>query len=174
MSYMDLYNEWLENDIIAESDKAELRAITDEKEIEDRFYKELDFGTGGLRGVLGMGTNRMNVYTVGKATQGLANYINKKNGAGKGVAIAYDSRRMSPEFASKAANCLNANGIKTYIFPCLTPTPELSFALKRIQEQSQVLLLQPATIHLNITDIRFTGRMVLRLHLQSMEILLLK
>ena len=79
MSYMDLYNEWLENDIIAESDKAELRAITDEKEIEDRFYKELDFGTGGLRGVLGMGTNRMNVYTVGKATQGLANYINKKN-----------------------------------------------------------------------------------------------
>ena len=132
MSYMDLYNEWLENDIIAESDKAELRAITDEKEIEDRFYKELDFGTGGLRGVLGMGTNRMNVYTVGKATQGLANYINKKNGAGKGVAIAYDSRRMSPEFASKAANCLNANGIKTYIFPCLTPTPELSFALREL------------------------------------------
>ena len=84
MSYMDLYNEWLENDIVAESDKAELRAITDEKEIEDRFYKELDFGTGGLRGVLGMGTNRMNVYTVGKATQGLANYINKKNGAEKG------------------------------------------------------------------------------------------
>ena len=132
MSYMDLYNEWLENDIVAESDKAELRAITDEKEIEDRFYKELDFGTGGLRGVLGMGTNRMNVYTVGKATQGLANYINKKNGAEKGVAIAYDSRRMSPEFASKAANCLNANGIKTYIFPCLTPTPELSFALREL------------------------------------------
>ena len=132
MSYMDFYNEWLENDIIAESDKAELRAITDEKEIEDRFYKELDFGTGGLRGVLGMGTNRMNVYTVGKATQGLANYINKKNGAEKGVAIAYDSRRMSPEFASKAANCLNANGIKTYIFPCLTPTPELSFALREL------------------------------------------
>ena len=109
--------------------KAELQAIAgDEKEIEDRFYKDLSFGTGGLRGVIGAGTNRMNVYTVTKATQGLANYIKKQGGEEKGVAIAFDSRHMSTEFSEKAALCLNANGIKTYRFETLRPTPELSFA----------------------------------------------
>lgn len=102
------------------------------KEIEDRFYKDLEFGTGGLRGVIGNGTNRMNIYTVRKATQGLANFIKKENAADRGVAIAYDSRRMSPEFADEAALCLNANGIKAYIFPSLRPTPELSFAVRQL------------------------------------------
>ena len=132
MSYMDLYNEWLENDIVAESDKAELRAITDEKEIEDRFYKDLEFGTAGLRGVIGAGTNRMNIYTVRRATQGLANYIAKVDKKSQGVAIAYDSRHMSPEFAQEAALCLAANGIKAYIFETLRPTPELSFAVRHL------------------------------------------
>ncbi len=104
---------------------------SNEDEIQDRFYKELEFGTGGLRGVIGNGTNRMNIYTVRKATQGLANFIIKQGVADKGVAIAYDSRRMSPEFADEAALCLAANGIKAYVFPTLRPTPELSFALKR-------------------------------------------
>ena len=104
----------------------------DEKEIEDRFYKELEFGTGGLRGVIGAGTNRMNIYTVRKATQGLANYILKQGGKEKGVAIAYDSRRKSPEFADEAALCLAANGIKAYVFDSLRPTPELSFALRQL------------------------------------------
>ena len=113
--------------------KAELSAIAgDEKEIEDRFYKDLSFGTGGLRGVIGAGTNRMNVYTVTKATQGLANYIKKQGGEDKGVAIAFDSRHMSVEFSEKAALCLNANGIKTYRFETLRPTPELSFALREL------------------------------------------
>ena len=101
-------------------------------EIEDRFYKDLSFGTGGLRGVIGAGTNRMNVYTVTKATQGLANYIKKQGGEDKGVAIAFDSRHMSVEFSEKAALCLNANGIKTYRFETLRPTPELSFALREL------------------------------------------
>ncbi|MBP3467901.1 MAG: phospho-sugar mutase, partial [Lachnospiraceae bacterium] len=113
--------------------KDELLAIrNDSKEVEDRFYKELEFGTGGLRGVIGAGTNRMNIYTVRKATQGLANYIIKQGGASKGVAIAYDSRRMSPEFADEAALCLAANGIKAYVFESLRPTPMLSFALRKL------------------------------------------
>ena len=116
-----------------EDTKNELLAIrNDEKEIEDRFYKELEFGTGGLRGVIGAGTNRMNIYTVRKATQGLANYILKQGGKEKGVAIAYDSRRKSPEFADEAALCLAANGIKAYVFDALRPTPELSFALRKL------------------------------------------
>jgi phosphoglucomutase len=114
-----------------EATRDELKSIAnDEKEIEDRFYKDLEFGTGGLRGVIGNGTNRMNIYTVRKATQGLANFIIKEGAADRGVAIAFDSRRMSPEFADEAALCLNANGIKAYIFPSLRPTPELSFALR--------------------------------------------
>ena len=133
MSYMDEFNFWLEDDYFDRATKDELLAIrNDEKEVEDRFYKELEFGTGGLRGVIGAGTNRMNIYTVRKATQGLANYIIKQNGADRGVAIAYDSRRMSPEFADEAALCLAANGIKTYVFESLRPTPMLSYALRQL------------------------------------------
>ena len=133
MSFMDQYNFWLEDSYFDQSTKDELLAIRDdEKEIEDRFYRELEFGTGGLRGVIGAGTNRMNVYTVRKASQGLANYIIKQGGADKGVAIAYDSRNMSPEFADEAALCMAANGIKAYVFDSLRPTPELSFALRTL------------------------------------------
>ncbi len=133
MSYKDTYNDWLQNPYFDEATKEELRAIADdEKEIEDRFYRQLEFGTGGLRGVIGAGTNRMNIYTVCQATQGLANYIISQNGQEKGVAIAYDSRIMSPEFATEAALCLNANGIKTYRFTSLRPTPELSFAVRKL------------------------------------------
>ena len=133
MGYLEKYNEWLNDTAINEKDKEELRNIkNDEKEIEDRFYKDLEFGTAGLRGVIGIGTNRMNKYTVTKATQGLANYIIKKNGQERGVAIAYDSRRMSKEFSEETALCLNANGIKTYRFDSLRPTPELSFAVRQL------------------------------------------
>lgn len=133
MDYRDAYESWLKDDYFDEEIKKELREIAaDEKEIEDRFYRELEFGTGGLRGVIGAGTNRMNIYTVRKATQGLANYIIKARGQEKGVAIAYDSRRMSPEFAKEAALCLNSNGVKTYIFESLRPTPELSFAVREL------------------------------------------
>ena len=130
---MDEYRFWREDSYFDQKTKDELAAIEgNEKEIEDRFYKELEFGTGGLRGVIGAGTNRMNIYTVRKATQGLANYIIKKGGEKKGVAIAYDSRYMSPEFADEAALCLAANGIKAYVFDELRPTPELSFALRTL------------------------------------------
>lgn len=133
MNYMDQFQFWLEDDYFDEKTKEELSAIRDNAgEIEDRFYKELEFGTGGLRGVIGAGTNRMNVYTVRKATQGLANYILKQGGQDKGVAIAYDSRFMSPEFADEAALCMAANGIKAYVFESLRPTPELSFALRTL------------------------------------------
>ena len=129
--YMKKFEAWLSDDTFDEATKEELLAIRNsESEIEDRFYKDLEFGTGGLRGVIGAGTNRMNVYTVRKATQGLANYILKNKGQDKGVAIAYDCRRMSPEFADVAALCLAANGIKAYVFDALRPTPELSFALR--------------------------------------------
>ena len=134
MSYKELYNEWLSNDCFDEATKAELEAIKDnEKEIEDRFYTELEFGTAGLRGVIGAGINRMNIYTVRRATQGLANYINKQEGDNKSVVIAFDSRRMSPEFADEAALCLAANGIKAYVFESLRPTPELSFAVRELK-----------------------------------------
>ena len=133
MDYKAKYEQWCQDPIFDKETKAELSAIAgDEKEIEDRFYKDLSFGTGGLRGVTGAGTNRMNVYTVTKATQGLANYIKKQGGEDKGVAIAFDSRHMSVEFSEKAALCLNANGIKTYRFETLRPTPELSFALREL------------------------------------------
>lgn len=133
MNYMDQFQFWLEDDYFDEKTKEELSAIRDNAvESEDRFYKELEFGTGGLRGVIGAGTNRMNVYTVRKATQGLANYILKQGGQDKGVAIAYDSRFMSPEFADEAALCMAANGIKAYVFESLRPTPELSFALRTL------------------------------------------
>ncbi len=133
MGYRDIYEEWLADPYFDEDTKAELKSIADDdKEIKERFYTELSFGTAGLRGIIGAGTNRMNIYTVRKATQGLANYIIKMGGEEKGVAIAYDSRRMSPEFADVAALCLNANGIKTYRFESLRPTPELSFAVRKL------------------------------------------
>ena len=141
MSYREQYDFWLQDGYFDEKTKEELRSITgDEKEIEDRFYKELEFGTGGLRGVIGAGTNRMNIYTVRKATQGLANYIISQGGKEKGVAIAYDSRRMSPEFADEAALCLAANGIKAYVFDALRPTPELSFALRTLHCISGIVI----------------------------------
>jgi phosphoglucomutase len=132
MNYKENFNNWLENPYFDETTKKELSAITNEEEIQDRFYKNLEFGTGGLRGIIGAGTNRMNIYTVRKATQGLANFILKEGKADAGVAIAYDSRNMSPEFSEEAALCLNANGIKTYRFDSLRPTPELSFALREL------------------------------------------
>ena len=127
------YKFWLEDPYFDEDTKAELRGIAgDAEEIEERFYRDLEFGTGGLRGIIGAGTNRMNIYTVRKATQGLANFIIKEHAEKKGVAIAFDSRNMSPEFAQEAALCLAANGIKAYIFPSLRPTPQLSFALREL------------------------------------------
>lgn len=133
MGYMEAYRFWLSDPYFDEATREELRGIeNDPAQIEDRFYKELEFGTGGLRGVIGAGTNRMNIYTVRKATQGLANYIIKQGGQEKGVAIAYDSRYFSPEFADEAARCMAANGIKAYVFDELRPTPELSFALRTL------------------------------------------
>ncbi|MCI8659471.1 MAG: phospho-sugar mutase [Lachnospiraceae bacterium] len=127
------YQLWLESPAFDRDTKEELRALTgNNQEITDRFYRDLEFGTGGLRGILGAGSNRMNIYTVRKATQGLANYINKEKEGRRGVAIAYDSRRMSFQFAREAALCLAANGIKAYVFESLRPTPELSFALRRL------------------------------------------
>ena len=131
--YMKIYEEWLSNPYFDEEAKAELRAIAgDENDIKERFYMDLEFGTAGLRGIIGAGINRMNIYVVRRATQGLANYIIKQGGASKGVAIAYDSRRMSPEFADEAARTLAANGIKAYKFESLRPTPELSFAVREL------------------------------------------
>ena len=133
MGYQETYEKWCTDPYFDEATKEELRALQqDEKEIEDRFYRQLEFGTGGLRGMIGAGTNRMNIYTVRQATQGLANYILSQKGQEKGVAIAHDSRIMSPEFAREAALCLNANGIKTYLFESLRPTPELSFAVREL------------------------------------------
>jgi phosphoglucomutase len=131
MNATEQFQSWLNDPYFDEKTKAELLSIrNDPKEVEDRFYKSLEFGTAGLRGIIGAGTNRMNIYTVRKATQGLANYILKYGAQDKGVAIAYDSRHMSPEFADESALCLNANGIKAYVFDSLRPTPELSFAVR--------------------------------------------
>lgn len=133
MDYKEIYESWLNNPYIDEGTKEELRSIAgDEQEIKERFYMDLEFGTAGLRGIIGAGTNRMNPYVVRKATQGLANYIKGVGKADQGVAIAFDSRRMSPEFAQEAALCLAANGIKAYIFESLRPTPELSFAVRKL------------------------------------------
>ena len=133
MDFKKEYEKWCTDEYFDEETKKELIAIKDdEEEIKDRFYRRLEFGTGGLRGVLGAGTNRMNIYTVRQATQGLANYIISQNGQDKGVAIAFDSRIMSPEFAKEAATCLSANGIKVYLFESLRPTPELSFSVRKL------------------------------------------
>lgn len=133
MDYKEIYNQWLTLPCFDERTKEELRGIAgDEKEIEERFYTDLKFGTAGLRGIIGAGTNRMNIYTVRRATQGLADYINMVGAAKRGVAIAHDSRHMSVEFAEESALCLAANGIKAYIFDSLRPTPELSFAVRHL------------------------------------------
>ena len=133
MDYREIYEQWLANPYFDEATKEELKGISeDENEIKERFYMDLEFGTAGLRGIIGAGTNRMNIYVVRRATQGLANYIAKVDKKSQGVAIAYDSRHMSPEFAQEAALCLAANGIKAYIFETLRPTPELSFAVRHL------------------------------------------
>ena len=133
MDYKEVYSQWLENPYFDEATKAELKEIEgNENEIQERFYMDLEFGTAGLRGIIGAGTNRMNIYVVRRATQGLCNYIAKVGKQAQGVAIAYDSRHMSPEFAEEAALCLAANGIKAYLFESLRPTPELSFAVRHL------------------------------------------
>ena len=141
MNYLEEYKKWCESPEFDEETKKELLAIKDdEKEIEDRFYKELEFGTAGLRGVIGAGTNRMNQYTVGKATQGLANYILEQGTESKGVAISYDSRKMSKEFSMQTALILCANGIKTYLFKSLRPVPELSFAIRELKCTAGIMI----------------------------------
>ena len=141
MDFLEKYDEWLNNELFDEETKNELRKIKgNNKEIEDRFYKELEFGTAGLRGIIGAGTNRMNKYTVGKATQGLANFIKKENAQKRGVVIAYDSRHMSKEFSEIAALCLNANGIKSYVFESLRPVPELSFAVRELNAIAGIMI----------------------------------
>lgn len=137
--YKEKYQAWLDSNIISDEVKDELRAIKDEKEIEDRFYKDLDFGTGGLRGIIGAGSNRMNIYTVSKATQGFANYLNESFKEPK-VAIAHDSRNMSSEFAKAAALTLCANGIKVYLYESLRPTPVLSFAVRHLNCQGGIVI----------------------------------
>lgn len=133
MVYREVYEQWLANPYFDDATKEELKNIAEEEnEIKERFYMDLEFGTAGLRGIIGAGTNRMNIYVVRRATQGLANYIAKVGKQSQGVAIAYDSRHMSPEFAQEAALCLAANGIKAYIFESLRPTPELSFAVRHL------------------------------------------
>jgi len=143
MDYRKKYQQWIESSYIDDATKEELKSIAgNEKEIEDRFYKDLEFGTGGLRGIIGAGSNRMNKYTVQKATQGLANYINKqgKAAAEAGVVIAYDSRRMSQEFAKETALVLSANGIKTYVYSELQPTPILSFSVRELKATAGVVI----------------------------------
>ena len=141
MNYLEEYKRWCEDPAFDEETKKELLSIKDnEEEIKDRFYKELEFGTAGLRGVIGMGTNRMNKYTVGKATQGLANFILKKGTQDKGVVISFDSRHMSPEFSKMTALILNANGIKTYIMDKLRPVPELSFAVRELHATAGIMI----------------------------------
>ena len=139
MNYLEEYKRWCTDPVFDEETRRELSALADEKEIEDRFYKTLTFGTGGLRGVIGAGTNRMNIYTVGKATQGLADFINSETADGS-VAIAYDSRRMSSEFALRAACILAANGIRAYLFESLRPTPELSFAVRYLHATAGIVI----------------------------------
>ena len=139
--YLKRYNEWINNTCFDEKTRQELKGINgNDKEIEDRFYQDLEFGTAGLRGIIGAGTNRMNKYTVGKATQGLANFILKEGTKDKGVAIAYDSRHMSKEFSEETALCLNANGIKTYVFESIRPVPELSFTIRKLRCTAGVMI----------------------------------
>ena len=142
MNYRDSYEFWLNDSYFGDETKDELRNILDDNEIKERFYKDLEFGTGGLRGILGAGTNRMNIYTVGKATQGFAQYLieSKEIDHTKGVAISHDPRNMSPEFARAIALVFNANGIKTYIYPSLRPTPQLSFTVRKLDLAGGVMV----------------------------------
>ena len=143
MDYKEQYNQWLNSPALDEEAKNELQSIADnEEEIQDRFYKDLEFGTAGLRGKIGMGTNRMNIYTVGKSTQGLANYLleNVENAQGKGVVIAYDCRYMSREFSERVAQILTANGVKVYLFEDIRPTPELSFAVTKLGAAAGIVI----------------------------------
>ena len=140
MQYKEKYEEWLNNPFFDKETKEELQKIKEEKEIQERFHKELEFGTAGLRGIMGAGTNRMNRYTVGKATQGLANFIKKEQKEQKGVVIAYDSRNNSKEFSEIVALCLNGNGIKTYIFESLRPVPELSYAIRKLGAVAGIMI----------------------------------
>ena len=137
--YKEKYESWLNSNIISEEIKEELRNIKDDKEIEDRFYKDLEFGTGGLRGIIGAGTNRMNIYTVSQATQGFANYLNE-NFQDPKVAIAYDSRNMSKEFAKAAALTLCANGVKVFLYESLRPTPVLSFTVRHLNCEGGIVI----------------------------------
>lgn len=133
MEYLKKYKQWIRSEYFDKETRQELLNLEgNDEEIKDRFYKDLDFGTAGLRGILGAGSNRINIYTVRKATQGIANYIIKQGGQDRGVAIAYDSRKMSPELADEAALCFNANGIKAFVFEALRPVPELSFAVREL------------------------------------------
>ena len=164
MDYKEVYEQWLANPYFDEATKEELKKIaSDENEIKERFYMDLEFRTAGLRGIIGAGTNRMNIYVVRRATQGLANYIDKVDKKAQGVAIAYDSRHMSPEFAQEAALCLAANGIKAYIFETLRPTPELSFAVRHLGCVAGINVTA-STTHRNTTDIRYTGKTVHKSH----------
>ena len=141
MDYKSIYEQWCNDPYFDEATKAELKGIAgDEKEIEDRFYRTLEFGTAGLRGVIGAGTNRMNIYTVRQATQGLANYIVAQGGQERGVVIAHDSRLMHDEFKDAAALCLAANGIKTYVFKELRPVPMLSFAVRQLNTLAGIVI----------------------------------
>jgi len=141
MDSMAKLNSWLESDYFDQDTKNELISIkNDAKEVEDRFYKSLEFGTGGLRGIIGAGTNRINIYTVRVASQGLANYINKLGKQDKGIVIAYDSRFMSPEFSLEAAKVFCANGIKSYLFDELRPTPQLSFAVRYLKAAAGIVV----------------------------------
>lgn len=158
MGYMDVYNEWLSNPYFDEDTKAELRAIKDDdNEIKERFYTNLAFGTAGLRGVLGAGINRMNIYVVRRATQGLANYILKQGRKDNRVAIAYDSRHMSPEFADESARVLAANGITAYKFESLRPTPSCPSPYANLAVL-QVSTSPPATTRRSTTATRYTGK----------------
>ena len=164
MSYREVYEKWCNDPYFDEESREELKALEgNEAEIEDRFYRQLEFGTGGLRGVIGAGTNRMNIYTVRQATQGLANYIISQNGQEKGVAIAHDSRRMSPEFAREAALCLNATESKRICSsPCVR---HRSFLLLSVNSAAfPVSSLPQATTRESTTDTKYTGRMAHRLH----------
>ncbi|WP_408955217.1 hypothetical protein [Natroniella sp. ANB-PHB2] len=141
MDYRVKYNQWLESDYFDQQIKEELEAISgDEEEIEERFYKDLDFGTGGMRGIIGAGTNRVNIYTIRKATQGLANYIAKEGDKSKGVVISHDPRYKSREFAVEAALVLAANGIKAYLFDGLRPTPQLSFTVRQLKATAGIMV----------------------------------
>lgn len=140
MSYNEIYKKWIDSDIVDENTKNELLSIKDEKEIEDRFYKDLEFGTGGLRGVIGAGTNRMNIYTVGKATQGLALYLLNNYKDKVSVSIGYDSRNMSKEFAEISSLVLCANGIKVYLFESLRPTPVISYTTRYLGSKAGIVI----------------------------------